>query len=215
MSVQTKVTFEFGSFRLNPYERRLLRDQTQIHLPPKAFDALVVLVENRGHLLEKDELLRKVWPDTFVEESNLAQHISVLRKILQDGEDGPRYIETVPTRGYRFIAEVRDVGGVAPHGDVVASSTPSHRSPTAVAESAVPESGVAETGATERVLPRPRFPTLTYLIGTLALLLTVLILLCQYGNGSTAPLPIPYSRWRFCRCRTSRVTPRRSISPMA
>src|ERR1700731_457252 len=113
MSAQTKATFEFGSFRLNPAERLLLRDQAPVHLPPKAFDALVVLVENRGHLLEKDELLRKVWPDTFVEESNLAQHISVLRKALQDGENGPRYIETVPTRGYRFIAEVRELGGVA------------------------------------------------------------------------------------------------------
>ena len=174
MSPQTKAIFEFGPFRLNPAERLLLRHQVQVRLPPKAFDALVVLVENRGHLLEKDELLRKVWPDTFVEESNLAQHISVLRKTLQDGEDGSRYIETVPTRGYRFIAEVRDVGGVAPHGDVVAGSTPSHRSPPAVAESAVPESGVAETGATERVLPRHRFPT--YLIATLALLLAVLIL---------------------------------------
>ena len=177
MSLQTRAIFEFGPFRLNPAERLLLRHQVQVHLPPKAFDALVVLVENRGHLLEKDELLRKVWPDTFVEESNLAQHISVLRKTLQDGEDGSRYIETVPTRGYRFIAEVRDVGGVAPHGDVAAAgSTPSHRSPPAVAESAVPESGVAETGTTERVLPRRRFPTLTYTIGTPALLLTVLIL---------------------------------------
>ena len=108
MSAQAKVIFEFGSFRLNPAERLLLRDQAPIHLPPKAFDALLVLVENQGHLLEKDDLLRKVWPDTFVEESNLAQHISLLRKALQDGEDGPRYIETVPRRGYRFIAEVRE-----------------------------------------------------------------------------------------------------------
>jgi TolB-like protein/DNA-binding winged helix-turn-helix (wHTH) protein/Tfp pilus assembly protein PilF len=192
MSPQTKVIFEFGPFRLNPAERLLLRHQVPVRLPPKAFDALVVLVENRGHLLEKDELLRKVWPGTFVEESNLAQHISVLRKTLQDGEDGSRYIETVPTRGYRFIAEVRDVGGVAPHGDVVAGSTPSHRSSPAVAESAVPESGVAETGATERVLPRKRFPILTYTIGTLALLLTVLILTLPVWKRprNAAPEPI-------------------------
>jgi DNA-binding winged helix-turn-helix (wHTH) protein len=62
MFSQTKVIFEFGPFRLNPAERLLLRHQVQVRLPPKAFDALVVLVENRGHLLEKDELLRKVWP---------------------------------------------------------------------------------------------------------------------------------------------------------
>src|SRR5208283_5434860 len=90
-------------------ERFLLRGQTPVRLSPKAFDALVFMVENRGHLLEKDELLRKVWPDTFVEESNLAQHISILRKVLQEGDDGPRFIETVPKSGYRFIAEVREL----------------------------------------------------------------------------------------------------------
>ena len=108
MSLQTKAIFEFGLFRLNPAERLLLRAQVPVRLPPKAFDALVFLVENRGHLLEKEELLQKVWPGTFVEESNLAQHISILRKALQDGEGGFRYIETVPRRGYRFIAEVRE-----------------------------------------------------------------------------------------------------------
>jgi len=109
MSLETKAVFEFGPFRLNPAERLLLRGQTPVRLSPKAFDALVFMVENRGRLLEKEELLRKVWPDTFVEESNLAQHISILRKALQEGEDGPRFIETVPKSGYRFIAEVREV----------------------------------------------------------------------------------------------------------
>src|SRR5271166_968639 len=113
MSLETKAVFEFGPFRLNPAERLLLRGQTPVRLSPKAFDALVFLVENRGRLLEKDELLKKVWPGTFVEESNLAQHISILRKALQDGEGGFRYIETVPRRGYRFIAEVRELGGIA------------------------------------------------------------------------------------------------------
>jgi TolB-like protein/DNA-binding winged helix-turn-helix (wHTH) protein len=161
MSVQTKVVFEFGSFRLNPAERLLLRHQAQIRLPPKAFDALVVLVENRGHLIEKEELLRKVWPDTFVEESNLAQHISLLRKALQDGEDGgARYIETVPTRGYRFIAEVRELGGIA------AGVTPSQQ----------PSLGVSNRGVSEAVLSRYRFPTLTYAIAGLVLLLAISIL---------------------------------------
>jgi TolB-like protein/DNA-binding winged helix-turn-helix (wHTH) protein/Tfp pilus assembly protein PilF len=166
MPLQTKAIFEFGPFRLNPAERLLLRDQTQVRLPPKAFDALVVLVENRGHLLEKDELLRKVWPDTFVEESNLAQHISVLRKALQDGEDGPRYIETVPRRGYRFIAEVREVGGIAPDTRVRPDPAPILQPSPEVPESQVPASARA----------RHRFPTLTYAIATLALLLAVLIL---------------------------------------
>src|ERR1022692_3510701 len=113
MSLQTKVIFEFGWFSLNPAERLLLREQVQVRLPPKAFDVLVFLVENRGRLLGKDELLRTVWPDTFVEESNLAQHVSILRKALRDGEDGFQYIETVPRHGYRFIAEVRELGAIA------------------------------------------------------------------------------------------------------
>src|ERR1700693_644742 len=166
MSVQTKVIFEFGPFRLNPSERLLLRDQVPVRLPPKAFDALVVLVENRGHLLEKDELLRKVWPDTFVEESNLAQHISVLRKALQDGEDGPRYIETVPTRGYRFIAEVRELGGVGANSNILLGRTPSPQ----------PSLGLPNTGVSEPLAPSHRFPTLSYAIATLALLTVVLIL---------------------------------------
>jgi TolB-like protein/DNA-binding winged helix-turn-helix (wHTH) protein/Tfp pilus assembly protein PilF len=110
MAPGTKI-YCFGPFRLNPMERLLLRNQAPVHLSPKAFDALSVLVKNGGHLLEKDELLQQVWPETFVEESNLAQHISLLRKALQDGEEGVRYIETVPRRGYRFVAEVREIDG--------------------------------------------------------------------------------------------------------
>ena len=176
MSSQTKAIFEFGPFRLNPAERLLLRDQAQVRLPPKAFDALLVLVENRGHLLEKDELLRKVWPDTFVEESNLAQNISVLRKALQDGEDGPRYIETVPTRGYRFVADVRELGGVTPDANLLSGPPAGQPSSPAAPESAVPEIGVVETGVSERIIPRRRFQALTYAIGALALLLAALIL---------------------------------------
>ncbi len=127
MSLQGKAVFEFGLFRLNPAERLLLREEVPVRLPPKAFDALVLLVENPGHLLEKEELLEKVWPGTFVEESNLTQHISMLRKALQDGEGGFRYIETVPRRGYRFIAEVREVGGIAAETGVLPDSTLEHR----------------------------------------------------------------------------------------
>jgi TolB-like protein/DNA-binding winged helix-turn-helix (wHTH) protein/tetratricopeptide (TPR) repeat protein len=128
MPLQEKAVFEFGLFRLNPAERLLQREQVPVRLPPKAFDALVLLVENAGHLLEKEELLDKVWPGTFVEESNLTQHISILRKALQDGEGGFQYIETVPRRGYRFIAEVRELSGIATDTGVLPDSTPSrHR----------------------------------------------------------------------------------------
>src|SRR5262245_61831827 len=106
MSQRPKHIYEFGPFRLDAAEHLLLRDGEAIPLTPKAFDLLLALVERHGRLLEKDELLKKVWPDTFVEEANLASNISQLRKALGDGENGLRYIETVPKRGYRFVAGV-------------------------------------------------------------------------------------------------------------
>ncbi|MGH9852468.1 MAG: winged helix-turn-helix domain-containing protein, partial [Blastocatellia bacterium] len=109
MSQQTVRIYEFGPFRLDAAEHLLLRGGEAVPLTPKAFDLLLALVERHGHLLEKDELLKKVWPDTFVEEANLASNISQLRKALGDGENGQRYIETMPKRGYRFVASVNKV----------------------------------------------------------------------------------------------------------
>jgi TolB-like protein/DNA-binding winged helix-turn-helix (wHTH) protein len=99
--------YEFGPFVLDPSERLVRHGAARMELPPRAFDTLLVLVENSGRLLEKDALMRTVWRDTVVEENNLSQVVYLLRKALRDGEDGARYIETVPKRGYRFVAEVR------------------------------------------------------------------------------------------------------------
>jgi pimeloyl-ACP methyl ester carboxylesterase/DNA-binding winged helix-turn-helix (wHTH) protein len=105
---QAKRFYVFGVFRIDATERVLYGDKGVVSLTPKVFDTLLILVENSGHVLSKDELMEKVWPDSFVEENNLAQNISALRKAL--GEEGGRqkYIETVPKRGYRFIADVRE-----------------------------------------------------------------------------------------------------------
>jgi DNA-binding winged helix-turn-helix (wHTH) protein/TolB-like protein/tetratricopeptide (TPR) repeat protein len=100
--------YAFGRFLLDTRERRLLRDGEVVPLTLKAFDLLQVLVENQGHLLQKEELLRRVWPDTIVEENNLTVTISALRKALGEGPtDRGEYIETVPRRGYRFVADSR------------------------------------------------------------------------------------------------------------
>lgn len=107
-SRQSKRFYEFGPFRLDPEERLLLRKQEIVPLTPKAFDTLVALVENSGRLLEKDDLLRTVWPDTFVDENTLTSNISTLRKALGQS-NGDQYIETVPKRGYRFVANVREL----------------------------------------------------------------------------------------------------------
>ena len=106
MNRQTNPIYEFGPFRLDAAEHLLLRAGETVPLQPKAFDLLLALVERHGRLLEKDELLKLVWPDTFVEEANLASNISLLRKALGEGENGQRDIETVPKRGYRFVAGV-------------------------------------------------------------------------------------------------------------
>ncbi len=104
----SKHFYEFGHFRIDLTERVLLRDGRPVQLTPKAFETLHVLVQNCGHVVEKDELMNRVWPDTFVEEVGLARNISALRKVLEDGSDQHQYIDTVPKRGYRFRAEVRE-----------------------------------------------------------------------------------------------------------
>ena len=101
--------YEFGSFRLDPLKRRLTRDGEPLRLTPKAFDLLVVLVEERGRTVEKEELFRKVWPGVVVEENNLNQNITALRKSLGDSRQESQYIATVPGVGYRFVAEVSEV----------------------------------------------------------------------------------------------------------
>jgi pimeloyl-ACP methyl ester carboxylesterase/DNA-binding winged helix-turn-helix (wHTH) protein len=109
MSKQTKRFYDFGVFRIDVTERVLSGKKGVVSLTPKAFDTLLVLVENSGHVLSKEELMEKVWPDSFVEENNLAQNISALRKALdEEGVRPQKYIETVPKRGYRFIADVRE-----------------------------------------------------------------------------------------------------------
>src|SRR5215472_2481035 len=101
--------YEFGPFRLDPGERRLSREGQSISLRAKIFDTLCVLVEAHGHLVEKDELIHRVWPDAVVEEGNLAHNISALRKALGEPATGQKYVETVPGRGYRFVAEVSEI----------------------------------------------------------------------------------------------------------
>jgi Tol biopolymer transport system component/DNA-binding winged helix-turn-helix (wHTH) protein len=107
MRKQTRVLYEFGSFRLDVDERLLMRDGRMAPLPPKVFETLLVLVENSGRVVSKDELMQSLWPDTFVEESNLTQNISQLRRALGDGTGGVKFIETIPKRGYRFVADVQ------------------------------------------------------------------------------------------------------------
>jgi DNA-binding winged helix-turn-helix (wHTH) protein/TolB-like protein/Tfp pilus assembly protein PilF len=111
MNASPKQFFEFGPFRIDTVKRLLLCDGEPVALKSKCFETLLALVEARGQVLEKDELMRRIWPDTIVEESNLTGYISILRKALGESPQEHRYIVTVPGRGYSFVAEVKDVLG--------------------------------------------------------------------------------------------------------
>ncbi|HEX8000579.1 MAG TPA: winged helix-turn-helix domain-containing protein [Pyrinomonadaceae bacterium] len=110
MSSQTEQHFyEFGPFRVDTLKRLLLREGQPVPLTAKAFDTLVTFVQHSGQDLDKDELMRTVWPDTVVEENNLTQNVSALRKALGENKSEHRYIVTIPGRGYRFVATVKEV----------------------------------------------------------------------------------------------------------
>lgn len=109
MEDKTKPLYEFGRFRIDPEDRLLFKENEVVPLAPKVFGILLSLVEKRGRVLDKDELIQQVWADTFVEEGNLARNVSTLRKALGESEDGRQYIETIPRRGYRFVSPVREV----------------------------------------------------------------------------------------------------------
>jgi DNA-binding winged helix-turn-helix (wHTH) protein/tetratricopeptide (TPR) repeat protein len=106
---------EFGPFRLDGRRRLVWRGGELVPVPPKAVDLLAVLVEQPGQVVPKEELMRRVWPDTFVEEANLSVNVSILRKALGDQPDGRPWIQTVARRGYRFVGEVRAASGDVPH----------------------------------------------------------------------------------------------------
>src|ERR1700735_453633 len=107
MKEETKHFYEFGPFRVDPDKRLLLRDDRPVPLQPKAFEMLLVLVQNSGTVVLKDDLMKALWPDSFVEESNLTQHVFVLRKSLGETAGENRYIATVPGRGYQFAEKGR------------------------------------------------------------------------------------------------------------
>ena len=111
MSRFGKHCYLFDGFRVDPTERILFKEEREVPLTPKVFDTLLALLENSSHVLTKKELMQLVWPDSFVEENNLAQNISILRKALGQTKEGENYIQTVPKRGYRFVAGVTTSGG--------------------------------------------------------------------------------------------------------
>lgn len=108
MNSNDKRIYAFGPYHLDTAEHLLKKDEQIVPLPPKVIDTLSILVENRGRVISKDELMQTLWPDIFVEESNLTHNISQIRRALSEGSPDIKYIETIPKRGYRFTADVRN-----------------------------------------------------------------------------------------------------------
>jgi WD40 repeat protein/DNA-binding winged helix-turn-helix (wHTH) protein len=117
MNQKIHLFYECSGFLLDVAQRVLTRDGKSIALTPKAFDVLLFLVQNRGCVLKKDELMKALWPDSFVEEGNLAHNIFVLRKVLGDDQNGNSFIQTIPRRGYRFVAAVKELDASLPRSN--------------------------------------------------------------------------------------------------
>lgn len=173
MNFRINSSYEFGPFSLDKSERLLLRDGQAITLTPKAFETLLLLVENCGHVLTKEVMLSRLWPDTFVEEANLTNNISLLRKALGEDSEGQQYIKTVPRVGYRFVAAVKQAQecnqAITPSVDVEGRAN-------------------SGTGASASLIPSARIKRWRLAVGLLvgALLVAILIgVLLFRGQGES------------------------------
>lgn len=190
MSNPPKHLYEFGQFRLDMERPRLTRDGEVIPLTPKALDVLSVLVQSGGNLVEKEDLMQKVWPDTFVEDGNLSVHIFALRKALGENAEGQGYIETLPKLGYRFVGSVQEVD---PNGAelvverhalsrvIVQEESDSHARATTPGPLALPA-----RSETSREVFWTKRPSVVIMI-LLALALTGVLAYLWMSNKATAP----------------------------
>src|SRR5687768_9226598 len=174
MSQQNTQVYEFGPFRLDALKRRLSRDGELVRLTPKAFDLLLVLVEDAGRTIEKDELFAKVWPGIAVEENNLNQNITALRKCLGDSRKESQYIATIPGVGYRFVAGV----------------TKLDENLTQTAKSAVERNAEEKVGALEVSRPAPARRAFRYFSLAIVPLVVVALVYALYTRERQPKLTI-------------------------
>jgi DNA-binding winged helix-turn-helix (wHTH) protein/tetratricopeptide (TPR) repeat protein len=177
---KARQLYEFGPFQIDPDHRQLLRENQPVPLQPKAFDILLALVENSGNVVSKDDLLKRVWPDTFVEEANLSQHIFVLRKTLGDTVEDKRYIVTVPGRGYQLALAVRAIIADEEKGG---------------AESNDEEIVVASRSSATLVIERGKSRDLRLWIATGAMLAAIAVAAGLYWRSVRKPLAFEKRDW--------------------
>jgi DNA-binding winged helix-turn-helix (wHTH) protein/TolB-like protein/Tfp pilus assembly protein PilF len=189
MGEQTDNFYEFGRFRVKSDDRVLLRDEELVPLTPKAFDILLALLEHDGRIVPKDDLMKKVWPNTFVEEGNLTQNVSLLRKALGESANSSQFIETVPRRGYRFVAAVTRTNG---NGEHLIELPSEHLLPTAPIAPTREPSSILETSELETrnlklKTPSRRLPAVA--LTAAAVLLTVVGIAYLSGRDKAGATP--------------------------
>lgn len=186
MSEQISDSYEFGRFRLKSDERLLLRGDEPVSLTPKAFDILITLLENDGRIVNKDDLMKRVWPNTYVEEGNLTQNVSLLRKALGESANGPQFIETVPRRGYRFVAPVSKTNGLNGEHRITASAAISL--PPAIVSPAA--SAQLETRNSKPETRSKRLPAIAISIAALLLVVAGVAYLSGRSKAGASPSAI-------------------------
>ena len=202
---QSGVFCEFGPFRLDKASGRLERNGNPVSLTPKAFDLLLLLVENRQRVVEKDELINRIWPDSFVEEGNLKVTISMLRKALEDDADMHHYIETVPRRGYRFVADVKT------SSDRSAELVVSEFTHSAMTVEQEQTSSIA-TGAKDLINTIKQHKTAAILASAVSLIALVAISLAIYRILARSTV-VPGQSMKIVKLTTSGKAARADISP--
>ncbi len=226
MERRLRHIYEFGQYRLDTGEHLLLREGQRVSLPPKAFETLVALVERRGRLVEKEELMQAVWPNSFVEEASLTHNVWTLRKTLGSEPGGQSFIETVPKRGYRFTARVLELScadeelilekhtltRTITEEEVLAGNEPAEAVPLIApgAVAALPD-GQRLRG---RALPRSTAALLAALLiicAATAFIIYWLISVRQHRASATAA--IPFREMSISRLTTSGKITHAAISP--
>jgi Tol biopolymer transport system component/DNA-binding winged helix-turn-helix (wHTH) protein len=189
--LQTGIYYQFDSYVLDPNTKTLKDGDTLVELTPKVFTTLLVLVENRDKVLTKDELLTLIWPSQFVDQSNLSQNISVLRKSIGETDSGKKYIATFPGRGYRFIGGVE----VKRHREDDRAIPPPTPDPRAVDEVAKPSGSVGRSSRHDRSRSILRYWNPTAVVALGALILVALAALALFENiHPSKPKPLTADR---------------------
>ena len=199
MSKEIGRLYKFSRFELDPAQRLLLREGRIVQLTPKAIDLLLVLVESHGRVISKEDLLQRVWPDSFVEEANLSHNIYKLREALGGDSEGVQCIETLPRRGYRFVAQVEEI-----HPDTGELIVEEHSRTQIVVEEESADVAAPGGHSIELRVPGPALGTRQHRLATKALVFRAMVMVMAAGSA--------FGLYMMLRGHTEAATPFSSMS---